>query len=146
MTALRFLFVTSVAAGCVLQAPSAFAEGFDGKWSGTISCAKLSFTKGPVKTAMEMTVDKGAATYSRQVYNADGSRIVGTEEGTGTIGDGGKLTLAATWKSAAEKPRYTYTASYAGTISGKSANLKGTQVWSFDGKTENRACTITLKR
>jgi hypothetical protein len=147
MTPMRFIFVTAVAAGCwMLQAPAATAEGFDGKWTGTIRCAKLSFTKGPLKVPMDMTVEKGAATYSRDVLNADGSRIVGTEEGTGTIGADGKLTLKATWKSADEKPRYTYTASYEGSFKGNAANLKGTQVWSFDRKTENRACTITLKR
>jgi hypothetical protein len=54
--------------------------------------------------------------------------------------------LTATWKSAGEKPRCTYSATYAGSFAGKAANFRGTQVWSFDGKTENRACTIALKR
>jgi len=43
----------------------------------------------------EMKVEKGAATYIRDVYNKDGTQVVGTEEGTGTI-EGGKLTLTAT--------------------------------------------------
>jgi hypothetical protein len=148
MTASRFFFVTSVASTCLmLQTPAVAAEGFDGKWNGTISCAKLSFTKGPFKVPIDMTVDKGAASYVRDVYNRDGTQVVGTEEGTGTIGDGGKLTLTGTWKSTIERPRYTYTASYEGNFKGNGANLKGTQVWkSVDGKTENRACTIALKR
>ena len=130
----------------LLQTATAAADDFDGKWAGTINCAKLSFTKGPFKVPMEMKVEKGAATYIRDVYNKDGTQVVGTEEGTGTI-DGGKLTLTATWKSTQERPRYSYTASYSGTISAKSANLKGTQGWkSVDEKTENRACTIALKR
>jgi hypothetical protein len=144
---MRLLFVTSIAATCwMLHAPSAMAQGFDGKWTGTFSCVKLSFTKGPLKVPIEMTIANGAVTSTRDVLNADGSRIIGTEEATGTVGADGKITLTATWKSADEKPRYTYTASYAGTIAGKSANLKGTQVWSFDRKTENRSCTIALKR
>jgi hypothetical protein len=113
MNRMQFLFVTSIAAGCwTLAGPAAAAEGFDGKWKGTISCAKLSFTKGPFKVPIDMTVDKGAASYVRDVYNRDGSRILGTEEGTGTIGDGGKLTLTGTWKATEERPRYTYSASY----------------------------------
>ena len=107
-TTLRFLFVTSIAASCcVLHTPAAGAEGFDGKWTGTFSCAKLSFTKGPLKVAMDVTVANGVATYARDVLNADGSRIIGTEEATGTVGADGKITLTATWKSADEKPRYT---------------------------------------
>ena len=145
MKRIQIVFLTSIAACCLPQAP-ATAEDFDGKWSGTINCAKLSFTKGPFKVPIDMAVDKGAVTYARDVYNRDGTRVVGTEEGKGTIGDGGKLTLTATWKSTEERPRYTYTASYDGSFKGNAANLKGTQVWSFDGKTENRACTIALKR
>jgi hypothetical protein len=45
-TTLRFLFVTSVAACCGMSQAPAAAEGFDGKSTGTFSCAKLSFTKG----------------------------------------------------------------------------------------------------
>ena len=146
MTLRYVLFVTSLFGCSALHTSAVAAEGFDGQWKGTISCAKLSFTKGPFKTAIDMTVDKGAVTYTRDVYNRDGSRVVGTEEGKGTIGDGGKLTLTATWKSTEERPRFTYTASYDGSFKGNAANLKGTQVWSFDGKTENRACTIALKR
>ena len=122
------------------------AANFSGKWTGTFSCAKLSFTKGPLKVPMEMMVEKDAATYNRDVLSADGSRIISTVKGTGTIGADGKITLNETWKSAGERPRYTFTASYAGTVAGNTANIRGMQVWSFDGKTENRACTIALKR
>jgi hypothetical protein len=147
MTRVQFLFVTVIAANCwVLHAPAAAAEGFDGKWTGTFSCAKLSFTKGPLKVPMDITVANGAVTYARDLLSADGSRIISTVEGTGTIGADGKVTLSETWKSADEKPRYTYTASYEGSFKGNAANLRGTQVWSFDRKTENRACTIALKR
>ena len=147
MNAGRILFLAAAAASClVLQTPRTLAQSFDGKWTGTISCAKLSFTKGALKVAMDMTVSGTSATYAREVLNADGSRIVGTEEGTGKVATDGKLDLTATWKSADERPRYTYTASYSGTLSGRSGAIRGTQVWSFDGKTENRSCSIALKR
>lgn len=138
--------VIAAVTGALLPSPHAHAQAFDGKWTGTINCAKLSFTKGALKVPMDMTVSGADATYMRDVLNADGSRIVGTEEGTGTVAADGKISLAATWKSADERPRYTYTASYAGVLSGKSATIKGAQVWSFDRKTENRNCTIALKR
>jgi len=34
---------------------------------------------------------------------------------------------------------------YSGTLSKGAGSLRGTQIWSFDGKTENRGCSITLK-
>ncbi len=77
--------------------------------------------------------------------NADGSRIVGTEEGIGTVTTDGTISLAATWRSATEGARYNYTASYSGKLSGGQGTLRGTQIWSFDGKTEDRSCSIALK-
>ena len=80
MKQIHILFVTSIASCCLL--PSAMAaDEFDGKWTGTINCAKLSFTKGPFKVPMDMTIDKGAVTYVRDVYNKDGTQVVGTGSG-----------------------------------------------------------------
>lgn len=146
MTGMRSIMALAAGATILGATASAQAQSFDGAWTGQITCAKLSFTTGTLKTAMEMKVEKGQASYSRDVFNKDGSRVVGNESGAGTVAADGALTLNATWKSAEEKPRYTYTASYSGKLSGKAGTLKGTQVWSFDGKTENRSCSITLKR
>jgi hypothetical protein len=145
MTRVHFMFVTSIAAGCLLQTPAA-ADDFDGKWTGTINCAKLSFTKGPFKVPMEMTVDKGAASYVRDVYNKDGTQVVGTGEGTGTIGEGGKLTLTGRG-SPPSSGRATPTRRPIRARSRRSPRASKARMWkSADGKSENRACTIALKR
>ena len=146
MTGMRSIMALAAGATILGATASAQAQSFDGAWTGQITCAKLSFITGTLKTAMKMKVEKGQASYSRDVFNKDGSRVVGNESGTGAVAADGALTLNATWKSAEEKPRYTYTASYSGKLSGRAGTLKGTQVWSFDGKTENRSCSITLKR
>jgi len=142
------LRTTSAPAACAILGltAAAHAQSLDGDWTGQITCAKLSFTTGTMKTTMDMKVDKGQASYSRDVYNKDGSRVVGNESGTGAVAADGALTLTAIWKSAEEKPHYTYTATYGGKLAGQAGTLKGTQIWSFDGKTENRACSIALKR
>ena len=136
MTALRT--ITAFAACLLLGTTTgAGAQSVDGAWTGQITCVMLIFT---AKAAMEMTVANGQASYS-------GSRGVGTESGSGAVAADGDITLTGSGTSAAEdKPRYTYTASYSGKISGGAATLKGTQAWSFDGKTENRACSIALER
>jgi hypothetical protein len=145
MTKRLLSIVACAGAAWVLSGSPSFAQSHDGTWHGEIACAKLSFTKGPQKVPMTMTVSGNSATYTRQVYNKDNTAVVGTEEGTGTIA-GDQITLSAKWNSARANPRYTYTASYSGAVTGTAANLRGTQVWSFDGKTENRSCTIALKR
>ncbi len=141
MTAVRTLIMGLM----VAYAAPALAGPLDGKWNGEIACANLSFTTGTVKVPMDMTVADNKATYKREVLNHDGSRVVGTEEGNGTVAPDGAISIAATWKSATENARYNYTASYSGKLSGGQGKLTGTQVWTYDGKSENRSCSITLK-
>src|ERR1700741_3026287 len=86
-------------AACALAASPALAQSYDGTWKGQLSCAKLSFTKGPQKVAMTMTVSGGTATYSRQVYNRDNTRVVGAEEGSGTVSGSGEIKLSTKWSS-----------------------------------------------
>jgi hypothetical protein len=133
-------------AAWTLSALPSFAQSRDGTWRGEFACAKLSFTRGPQRVPMTVTVSGSSVNSTRQIYNQDNTAVVGTEEGSGTVGSDGHITLSAKWSSAGPNPRYTYTASYSGTIAGNAANLRGTQVWRFDGKTENRSCTIALKR
>jgi hypothetical protein len=140
------LGVACVAAAWTFSASPAIGQSIDGMWRGEISCAKLSFTKGPLKIPIDVAVSGTVAVFSKNVLNADGSAIVGTEEGEGTIAGNGQIRLTSTWSSADPNPRYTFTASYSGILAGKSGNLRGTQIWSFDGKTENRSCSIALKR
>jgi len=42
--------------------------------------------------------------------------------------------------------KYTYTASYSGRFHPATVRLRGTQVWSYDGQTENRSCYVLLSR
>jgi Skp family chaperone for outer membrane proteins len=120
------------------------ARLFDGMWRGTLSCAKLSFTRGPLKVPLDVTIQGTSASYSHKIYNQDYTAVIGTEEGSGTVGADGAINLSAVWKSAGPYPRYTFTASYSGTLSKGAGSLQGTQIWRFDGKTENRSCSITL--
>ena len=76
MQRVSILFVTSMVACRLLQTPAAATDDFDGKWTGTINCAKLSFTKGPFKVPMEMKVEKGAG--GKKIYRiTDEIRIEG---------------------------------------------------------------------
>jgi hypothetical protein len=148
MTATRTfaaMFTALAACAGVFAVPAgARAASFDGAWAGQLTCAKLSFTTGTLKIPMDLKIDGGKATYRREVLNRDGTRVVGTEQGSGTVAADGALTLTATWTSAEDKPRFTYTASYAGKLAAGAGTLRGAQIWSFDGKTETRSCTITL--
>lgn len=136
---------SSIGVLAIVCTTGAAAQSVDGTWRGEMTCAKLSFTKGSQRVPFEMTVKGGAATFARKVWNQDRSAIVGTEEGGGTVSAAGTAALSAVWKSAGTA-RYTYTASYEGKLAGRGGRLGGRQVWTVVGKTENRDCTINLKK
>jgi hypothetical protein len=122
------------------------AEDLQGVWQGEMSCAKLSFTKAPQKVPFEMAVSGSHASFARKVWNQDNSAIVGSEEGRGEIGTNGSVKLFSEWKSAGTPGRYSYHASYAGTLVNNVGSLAGRQVWTANGVTEERACSISLKK
>jgi hypothetical protein len=122
------------------------AETLDGTWQGEMSCAKLSFTKGSQNVPVEVVVSGRSVSFARKVWNQDNSSVVGTEEGSGEVDAKGEIKIASVWKSTGANPRFTFTASYAGRLQRSGGSLTGTQVWTFDGKTENRGCSLSLKR
>jgi hypothetical protein len=129
-----------------LAVGSASAETYDGLWHGEMSCARLSFTKGPLKVTFDVAIKGVEATFSRKVWNRDRTAIVGTEEGAGQVAQTGLIKLSGVWSSSEAKPRYAYTASYSGQLSSGRGRLVGEQIWKFDGKTEKRSCSIDIRR
>ena len=122
------------------------AEPLDGIWRGEMNCAKLSFTKGSQKVPVEVVVSGRSVTFARKVWNQDNSSVVGTEEGSGEVDANGEIKISSVWKSTAAKPRFAFTGSYVGRLQMSVASLTGTQVWTFDGRIENRVCSVSLKR
>lgn len=135
--------ITVAAALC---AAPAMARSFDGTWHGRMTCAKLSFTKGPQHVRFDLTVANSKASFARKVYNQDNSAVVGSEEGSGPVAGDGTIKLTATWKAAKADSKYSYTATYTGKLSAHAAHLSGTQVWTHAGKHEDRRCTVAFTR
>jgi hypothetical protein len=144
-----FVMIGLVVAAWALSVPPATAQSGQNFWRGRINCAKLSFARSPQRVPMTLTVSGNAATYThrvRVVYSRNNSPAVGTEVGSGTVAADGAITLSAMWTATGANPRLTYTASYSGRMHPDTAELQGGQVWSYDGKTENRSCSIRLNR
>lgn len=127
-------------------ATGAAAETPDGTWRGEMNCAKLSFTKGSQKVPVEVVVSGRSVTLARKVWNQDNSSVVGTEEGSGEVDANGEIKISSVWKSTGATPRFAFTASYLGRLQIDVGSHSGTQVWTFDGRTENRVCSVSLKR
>ena len=133
-----------VGAAMIFVTTGVFADSFDGKWTGEMDCAKLSFTNGAMKVPFELSVTGAMVTYSRQISNPDGSEFVGIEEGTGIVSGDGTIKLKSVAKAASRK--LNFTGAYAGKLTAASGSLTGTQTWSSANGSEDRDCTITIQR
>jgi hypothetical protein len=122
------------------------AETSDGAWFGEMNCGKLSFTPGPLKAPVDITVVGTAVTFSREALNQETAAVIGHEEGTGELNANGAVKLTAVWKPTGGSSRYKSTGDYNGLLAGRFGTLQGTQTWIIDGKSETRNCTITVAR
>ena len=89
-----------------------------------------------------LTISGGKVSYSRTLYHHNRSEVVGKETGSGTVAADGSITLSGGWTGRRDSLR----ASYRGKFSGGSATLSGRHVISYDGKTYNRTCSMTVGR
>jgi hypothetical protein len=118
------------------------AQSFDGAYRGTLNCAKLSWTKGPLTNEpVSVAILDHKVSYSRALYGVDRSQVVGQESGSGTIGPDGAIAL-----SGGSTGRLgTMKATYSGKLESGAGILNGAQSVTYQGKTEIRACTLQLK-
>ena len=118
------------------------AQSFDGAYRGTLNCAKLSWTKAPLTNEpVSVAILDGKVSYSRVLYGVDRSKVVGQESGNGTIAPDGTIALSGGFQGR----RDTMKANYRGKLENGAGILNGAQSVTYQGKTENRACTLQLK-
>ena len=141
---MRMLHPTTVAVAIILQSAAAVpvsAASFDGAYRGTLNCAQLSWTKAPLSNEpVSVAIMDGKVSYSRVLYGADRTTVVGQESGSGTVAPDG--TIALTGGSAGRLG--IMKATYKRKIENGAAILNGAQWVTYQGKTEVRACTLHL--
>lgn len=139
---LRTIRLLTTAAGGLLAIAwtPAGAQVLDAVYRGTLVCDRLPFTSTKMREAIEVTVADGKVHYSHVVRLRDEAEPL-PERGTGTL-DGRHISLRGSWEGGGRR----YEANYSGTFVRRSARLKGTQVWSVDGRIITRACSGAIKR
>jgi class 3 adenylate cyclase len=128
------------AAALAIAGTPAAAQVLDAEYRGTLVCDKLPFMEAKMREAIAVTIASGAAKYRHVVrlYQEPESKA---ELGTGTL-SGQAISLQGTWDGGARQ----YKANYSGNFVRRSARLKGTQIWTIDGKTVTRDCSGVIKR
>ncbi len=105
-------------------------------------CAKLPTTGDILRAPLDLTVHDGGVHFARPLFNLNGTRVLGSELGAGTIDRDGRVHLTSRWSYLGS----TVQGDYSGTLTLEGGTLTGTQTWrSPEGGTPlTRACTTAL--
>jgi hypothetical protein len=129
-------FLISANAQSTQPSEPAHTQALDGNYVGTLVCEQLPYAAGPLRAPLDLTIAGNKATFARPVFNLDGSRVVGSEVGTGTLEQDGKLHLVSTWVVNGG----TAQGAYDGTLTVKGGTLSGSQSWTLGGEPRTRQC------
>lgn len=125
----------------VVAGAAVAAESFDGTYTGTLSCPAFP-NQTPLRTAIVVTVAKGAATYEREIVSPAAPGGTGTyERGQGTVTPAGAIALSGGCEGG-----FSCVAEYRGKLGASPSKLTGTQRWWFRSGDRERACEIELRR
>jgi hypothetical protein len=117
------------------------AQSFDGTYRGSLVCEKTPATADMLSAPLDMNIRGNNVQFARPLFNLDGTRVIGSELGTGTIDAQGNLHLKSNWY----RFGVTVDADYSGALTKTGGTFSGTQSWR-DGKNNSgkRACTAAL--
>ena len=111
-------------------------QTLDGNYQGTLVCEQMPYAPGPLRAPLDINVTGNSARFARPVFSLDGSRVMGSEIGSGTLDSDGKLHLVSSWVTNGA----TAQATYDGVISVKGGTLTGAQSWVLGGEPHMRQC------
>ena len=118
----------------------AAADPLDGAYRGMIVCEKLQTSQFMLRAPFDIMITGKTAVAARPIFNLRGTRVVGSEIATGTVGDDRTIKLSSYWKAGGAS----YQGSYGGTLSGKGGTLTGTQAWTMPEGQQTRTCTAAV--
>jgi hypothetical protein len=117
------------------------AQSFDGTFRGSLVCEKMPATADMLSAPLDMNIRGSNVQFARPLFNLDGTRVIGSQLGTGNIDPQGNLHLKSNWY----RFGVTFDADYSGALTKTGGTFSGTQSWR-DGKNNSgkRACTAAL--
>jgi|SRR6516162_6692554 hypothetical protein len=117
------------------------AESVEGTFRGTLVCEKMPASPDILHAPLDMSVRGSNVQFARPIYNWNGSQVVGSELGSGTIDADGKVHLTSTWYIGG----MTFQSDYSGALTKTSGTFSGIQSWR-DGRNNvgRRNCAAAL--
>ncbi len=139
----RRLAITALAASAFLplSASAQDAQVVKGPFRGTMVCQKAPVAADILRVPFDLRIDDKNVQFARPLLNWTGTRVLGSELGTGTIEADGKIHISATWSMRGIE----YRTDYSGNITPKGGTLMGTQSWQGGrGATGSRTCVAAV--
>ena len=141
MLAFAAFAVASISAVSADPQPLQAPQALDGAYRGTIVCEKIKAAPGILRVPLDLAVRGGDVQFARPTFNLKGTRVTGSELGSGTIDADGKLHLTSSWVFG----NIGFQGDYSDTLSASGGTFSGTQSWRGpDGMNGSRACNAAL--
>ena len=136
-----FVVVVALAAGSLTSAAMA-AQTLPEKFRGMYVCGKLPTRHGILRVPLDLAIDGNNVHFARPLFDVNGTRVMGSELGKGTIDDDGKVHVTSDWSYLGDIAH----AEYTGTLTASGGTLTGTQIWTRPGVMApvGRTCTAAL--
>ena len=117
------------------------AESLEGTFRGTLVCEKMPASPDILHAPLDVSIRGSNVQFARPIFNWNGSRVVGSELGTGTVDAEGKLHLTSGWLIGG----MTFQSDYSGALTKTSGTFSGIQSWR-DGRNNSgkRNCAAAL--
>lgn len=117
------------------------AQSIEGTFRGTLVCEKMPASPDILRAPLDMSIRGSNVLFARPLFNWNGSRVVGSEQGTGTVDPEGEVHLTSSWYNSG----ITFESEYNGVMTKTGGAFSGTQSWR-DGRNNSgkRACTAAL--
>jgi hypothetical protein len=110
-------------------------------YRGMFVCEKLPAAADILHVPFDLAVRGNEVQFARPLFNLDGTRVVGSELGAGTVDTGGKVQVTSTW----DVRGMTVHGDYNGTLTPNGGTLTGTQSWRGpEGGAHSRTCQVAL--
>ena len=117
------------------------AQSIEGTYRGTLVCEKMPASPDILNAPLDVSVRGNSVLFARPLFNWNGTRVVGSELGTGTIDAEGKVHLTSSWYNGGIAVQ----GDYSGALTKTGGMFSGTQAWrGGQGNSGNRSCTAAL--
>jgi hypothetical protein len=139
---MRIQALGSIAAGAaMLSSGPAGAQSPEGAYRGMFVCEQMPAGPDVLHVPLDVVIRSGNVQSARPLFNWNGTRVLGSELGSGTVDADGKLQLTSHWFLRG----ITYDGQYSGTLTPTGGTLSGTQSWHLaGGNAGSRTCTAAL--